>query len=230
MYDDRFAPSGLGEHLVQDFGREALEAIGAIISWAHIRAPREGAERWGDVGVDRCGVLRWIQIDADLLKLDGSFPGVSVGLFHNDGGGMRHIEVSAGRFRLLVSHDSNVNATVPLSNYGHSLAQSNQMSLFEVIEPAPANPVSSQSYAWLFHSKSADKGEVPACIQIRFPDGKGRYASEHLRLDEMFPNLMDETWLLRASLNFPAAVAPNEEKIREEALPTFRRAPETGTH
>jgi hypothetical protein len=63
---------------------------------------------------------------------------------------------------------------------------------------------------------------------VRFPCGDAEYAADHLRLYTMFPNLMDEAWLLRASLDFAAAVAPKEEKIQEKALPKFRRQADTG--
>jgi hypothetical protein len=220
---------GINEEFIEAFGRPAIQAIGAIVAWSHVRAPRESAERWGEVGLDRCGFIRWMQADSDLLRLDGRFPGVKVGLFNNNSGGLKHIELSAGRFRLLLAHDADPRTVVPFSEYGNSLARSNQWLLFPDFNDR--QPDSSQTiYAWLFHSKSDTKGEVPWCLDVRFPDGRGGYAVDHLRLNLMFPSLMDETWLLNASVDFSAAVTTKEEKIAEEAMPKLRRALETGTN
>jgi hypothetical protein len=217
----------LHDEFCEEVGYEALQAIGAVVAWGHIRAPRAGSEQWGEVGLDRCGVLRWIQTDADLLALDGKFTNVKMELCANNSGGMKHLEVSAGRFRILIVHDSAPQTLVPISDYAKALARRNHWTLFSKPDESPL-PENEIYYVVLFHAKSDAKGEGPSALEIRFPDGDNGYAADHLRLYKLFPNLIDEAWLLRASLDFAAAVA-KEEKIKEEAMPKFRRASETGT-
>lgn len=216
------------QECIDAFGSEAIQAIAAIVAWSHVRAPREASEHWGEVGLERSGLIRWIRCDGDVLALNEKFPGVTVGLFNNDNGGMKHIEILAGRFRLILSHDPDPETVVPFSDYGRSLVRVNQMSLFED-QPDSSLPPQNYYTAVLFHAKSDKKGEIPYCLEIRFPDGSGAYAASHLNLYRMFPNLLNEDWLLNASLNFAGATAAKEEKINEKALPTLRRASETGT-
>jgi len=210
---------------VEAYGNEALRTIAAVIAWAHVRAVTTGQEQYGAVGEERCGVLRWLQIDADLIKLKGRFPNIDISWVDNDCG--KHIEIAAGKFRLLVAHDRNPGAVVPASIYGKTLAQTNTLSLFQELED-PQTTHGKHYYAVLFHSKSDQKGHVPDYLEIRFPAGGNSasepYAERHLRLYVLFPELAKEEWLLNESSTWATAVRAKEETIQENAIPKLRQA------
>jgi hypothetical protein len=217
--------STIHTEFVQAYGNDALRTVAAVIAWGHVRSLTSGQEQYGEVGEERCGVLRWLQIDSDLMKLKGRFPGVDISWVDNDCG--KHIEIAAGQFRLLVAHDRNPGAVVPLSVYGKTLARTNTLSLFQDFEePRSAGQF---YYCVLFHSKSDQKGQVPDFLEVRFPAGGDRgtepYAERHLRLYTLFPEIKDERWLLAESLNWVTTHRAKEETIVEHAIPKLR---ETG--
>lgn len=212
------------QEFIEGFGREALRAIAAVVAWGHVRSVELGLEQFGDIGLERCGVLRWIMIDADLMRLKSKLPGVDVGLYFNAACGQRHVEISAGKFRLLIAHDRSPEAIVPGSLYGKTLARSNQLLMFE--EAAPFTP--QWYWAVLFHSKSEAKGQVPDSLEIRFPDGSDGYAMSHLRLYGEFPELQDPAELHR-TVNAITGTTVVEEVVVNRAVPTLRPAQQTGT-
>jgi len=231
MKIDPFDPQRLHSQFLDSMTTNGMRTIGAIVAWAHVRAPGIGAERWGDVGRSRSGVLRWIQIDADLIGLKGKMPGVDIELCDNPSGGGTHIEVGAGNLRMLLAHDSDPQTLVPVCDYGKLLTRSNTNWLFPELqaeEDAKRKRNRSTYYAVLFHSKASSKGDAPYCLEVRFPDGEEKYAADHLKLYALFPELMDETWLLKASMNWMALPVAKEEKIKEEGLPKLRRPGQVG--
>lgn len=220
-----YDPQGLHIKFLTSIGGDNLKKIAAVVAWAHLRAPVIGQERWGDVGLSRWGLIRWIQIDADLLTLNGKLDGVSVEWADNIPGPGKHLEIIAGDFRVLIAHDPDPHAVVPISDYGKTLATTNIQSLF------PEHKAAQQAtcyYAVLFHSKSESKFQIPNALEVRFPDGEDGYACDHMKLYPMFSQLMDDAWLLQTSLEWSPAPVAKEEKIKEEAMPKLRESGEIG--
>jgi hypothetical protein len=224
-------PQSLHDQFLVAVQRESLRTLGAVVAWAHVQAPVVGHDLFGEVGYERCGLLRWMKIDEDLRLLIGKLPGVDIEWKKNPAGGGKHIEISAGLFKLLLAHDGDPETLVPKSDYAKSLTRSNQMTMFgsgdelEALPPAAEN----RFYAVLFHSKAVTKGQTPGILEVRFPDGRNGYAADHLKLLTLFPELIDEAWLSQASVGRSAPAAAKEEKIKEEALPKLRKQPQVGT-
>jgi hypothetical protein len=226
-------PQQLHAKLLASFPKEVLQTIAAIVAWAHVRAPVFAHECYGEIGKLRSGLFRWIQIDSNIIGMAGRVPGLDIGLRDNDGCPGQHVEVVAGEFRLLFAHDSDPLARIPTTDYGRTLARSNVWTLFPEAEATPkvASPGAKSYVAFLFHSKSATKGEVPDVLEIRFPDGADGYACDHIKLYELFPDIRNIGFLLNASVGWttaPAAAAM-EERIKEEALPKLRKIGQVGT-
>ena len=223
--------SNRANSLHKDF-REAftdplLEMMAAIVAWGHMHAPKSAFENYGEVGIARSGLLRWIEIDSNLYKLNGKFPGIQSVFVKSGATGMKHVEVLSRDFGVLVAHDPDDEVLLPKTDYAKDLTLSNQKCLFPD-GIADAVDEKKRYYALLFHAKSEIAGEIPASLEIRFPDGCGGYAAEHLRLYNQFPHLKNPTWLIQKSQEFSSSNRPEEEKIKEQALPTFRQQPGTG--
>jgi len=219
----------LHERILSSVGSKALELIGAIIAWAHVRSYAIGGELYGSVGRERSGLLRWIQCDADLLRLKAKFNHLEVKWEPNSGCAGKHIEIVAGDVRLLIAHDQNPDAYAPLSDYAATLVEPNQMSLFPAEEESPASPGNKFYTCVIFHSKSEDRGKPPQALEIRFPDGRGAYAVDHMDLLKMFPNLLNEVWLQKMSLEWVAIPLASEEKVLDVAVPSVRKATQVGS-
>jgi hypothetical protein len=225
-------PQGLHRRFASAVGPSVLKAIGAVVAWAHVRAPEIAQELYGDFGLLRSGCFRWTQIDAGLKDLQGKFPGVDFNVVPNPNSSGSHIEIIAGDFRLLLAHDADPRTLVPKANYGRTLARSNAMSLFPEPESAEPLPPPQHYVGILFHSKSTHKGQVPICLEVRFPDGADDgYAAPPVNLYESFPNLMDEVWLRGEFTGVATMTAPavDVEHIKEEAMPMLRQEKQSGT-
>jgi hypothetical protein len=228
MHVAPYDPEGLHIRFPTAISRDVLEEVASVVVSAHVNAPVIGFDLWGEVGKDRCGLLRWIEIDAALLGLNGKLPGVSVGRFNNDGGGSTHIELQAGEFVILVAHDADPNTVIPKSEYGKNLVRIHTPTLFSHLEPVVESiPQPAKRIACLFHSKSETKGERPDCIQVRFSDGADGYLATHMDLYAMFPRLMDGAWLHEMALKRQAARVA-EETIKEDAMPQLKPAAQAG--
>src|SRR5690242_134245 len=99
-----YDPQGLHGKFLQTFNDDALKAVAAVVAAAHLRVPSACAEKWGEIGELRCGYIRWMQIESDLLAHQGKLAGIEIGLADNHTGGGKHVEIAAGQFRMLVVH------------------------------------------------------------------------------------------------------------------------------
>lgn len=218
-------PQGLHQQLLADIPRPALKAIATIIAWRHVHAVDEGIKLFGEVGHWRNGTLRWIGIEADVMKfVKGRHTGIEVDGVACETNGMKHVEISAGNTLLQVVHDADPEALVPKSEYGQTAARTNTGWL-----PGLEPEKKTEKYcAVLFHSKG-ERGAIPARLEIRFPDGNEGYAAEHMRLYAMFPSLLDieqvknEYELLATDGRVP------EEQVKDDAHPTIRPAVQVGS-
>lgn len=218
-------PQTLHEHLLAEIPRAALKAIATIIAWRHVQALEEGVKLFGEVGRWRNGTLRWIGIEADIMQyVKGGHPGVDVEGVPCETNGMMHVEVSAGSTVLHVVHDADPDAIVPKSDYGQTAASTNTGWL-PGLEP---EQTTDKFCAVLFHSKG-EPGSIPARLEIRFPDGKESYATEHLRLYAMFPSLLDIDQLKSEYVLLKIDGLAPEEQVKDDAHPTIRPATQVGS-
>jgi hypothetical protein len=219
----------LHARVLESVGRNALELIGAVVAWAHVRSYQIGGELYGSVGRERSGLLRWMQCDSYLLRLSAKIKHLMIRWVPNEGCAGKHIEIVADDVRLLIAHDQNADAYSPLSDYATTLVEPNQMSLFGSGEE-PLVPAGNRFYTCvIFHSKSEDRGKPPQALQIRFPDGRGGYAVDHMDLLKMFPNLSNEVWLQNMSLEWAVIPLVSEEKVVDAAIPSVRKAKQVGS-
>lgn len=230
-----YDPQNLHVQLESAFGLDALKLIGAIVVNGHLEMPEVAVDTFGPiVGGDPCraGYIRWGRIEADLFRLRHRFPGVTAGFVANtlddesdENGGIemadtaagRHVEVTAGAFRLLFQHNVDPDSRAPRSEYGRSRARSNEPSLFGGDEPAEEG---AYFFATVFHTKG-DSGAIPVRLQVRFPISEAEFAADALNLFDKFPELHDEAVVrsMVAALR-TGPVAPVE--VVEEALPPLQ--------
>src|SRR5262245_5757769 len=115
------------EHFLASWPDAAVKALATVVAFNHLQSHEFATAKYGEVGVARSGLLRWIATDADIVRLvSHRFPGVSVHFVPNATNGSRHVEVVAGDFRLLVLHDLDEMSIVPKSDYGRTAAECNQ--------------------------------------------------------------------------------------------------------
>lgn len=211
----------LSEMLLHDVGEPALRAIMTVVAWNHVHALENAESQYSpQVGRARCGLLRWMHIDSDMLDLvQNRYPGVSVDWASNESNGGMHIEVLAGDSLIHLVHDPDPEVMVPKSEYGQTAASTNTDWLFPELAPQPAS--SAKYCAVLFHSRS-DVGAMPSNLEIRFPDGNGGYAAGHLRLYNLFPDLQNSDAIDREYDQLRHVGRVPEERVDDAAHPVVR--------
>jgi hypothetical protein len=224
----------LHQRVIEAFGDGALETIAGVVAWAHVSTPTIGGQLYGQVGRERAGLFRWMQIDAHLLGLYGKLEKVRFEWQPNRVNGGKHLEAIANDVRILIAHDHDPRTYVPVSDYATSLVESNQGMLFQLPDKAGPITVADNSQARyytvvLFHSKNEVKGQVPCTLEIRFPDGQGGYAADHMNLSLKYPNTTNIAWLQAASNQWVAEPVAGEEKVADAAVPAVRREKQSGT-
>jgi len=202
----------------------ALHALGVIVAYNHLHSQEKAIRQYGEVGKSRCGTIRWISTDADVLQIiQSSFAEVNAELVDNPTNGGTHIVIVCGEFKLLLIHDVDPDAQVPFSDYGRTEASNNRYSLFVSEEnwvAAHPTAASTQYTSVLFHSKTSSH-ELPNTLEVRFPDGDDGYQAPAINLYKRFPELQDETSVNRLYTEISAPVAT--EVIEDEAHPKPRK-------
>lgn len=218
--------SALHRRFDQNMPQQALRALAVIVAYRHLHSKEHATDKFGEVGAARCGLIRWIETDADVLRIMRSdFAGVSAELVDTPSNGGKHLEVRCGEFNILLIHDVDPDAVVPISNYGKRAAEKNEAPLFISDEQWEAeNPTSKPSTytAVLFHSKESTHA-VPCVLEIKFPDGQGGYQSPPINLHERFPELRDQDKVNRLRNEMFARVMATTEVIEDQSHPTVRK-------
>lgn len=218
-------PQGLHGRFWSAFQREPILAISSVIARAHLQAGPKGKHLYGVVGEERSGLFRWAQTDYESLLLQGKFPGVNFTWEKNPEHGGHHVDISAFNFRLLIVHDGDPGSSVPISDYGKTLAKPNQMLMFpDEGKDRDKNPAEKYLVV-LFHCKNYDKGRIPQILELRFPDGEGGYAASAIDVYQEFSELKDVNWLTTSALKWIELEAVEQAKVEDigdDAFPKTR--------
>lgn len=219
--------SALHRRFDQNMPRQALLALAVTVAYRHLHSKEYATDKFGEVGAARCGLMRWIATDADVLRIMRSdFTGVSAELVDTPANGGKHLEVNCGEFNILLIHDVDPDAIVPISEYGKKAANKNEAPLFvsdeqwEVENPTPKPSIYT---VVLFHSKESTHA-LPCVLEIRFPDGKTGYQAPPINLHERFPELRNQDDVNRLRSQMFARVMATTEVVEDQSHPTVRKA------
>jgi hypothetical protein len=204
--------------------RMALRALGVLTAYHHLHSKSDATEAFGEVGEARCGLLRWIATDADALRIMRSgFTGVGAELVGNPTNGGKHVEIVCGDFKILLIHDADPEAQVPISDYATEDALKNRYPLFVSDDEWKAeHPAAKRTLytAILFHSKTSTSS-LPSTLEIRFPDGTGDYQALPIDLYTRFAELKDDEAVNRLYAEITMHVP--EEIVEDQAHPKVRK-------
>lgn len=211
----------LREEFLRDFDQEALKALAALVAWNHLHETELACKQLGPVIGKECrGLLRWMRTSAHVIEfVTPRFPNVVVAMEPNGTNGSNHLEISQGRFRVVLDHDTDPDAVVPTSNYGQTIAKAGP-NLFHDEEDVPED-TTTQFLVVLFNCKGMQK-ELPCRLQAKFPDGSGGYVDESINLYTQFTELADKAKVeaIVSALMNPAA--PKTEDIPDQSHPKGR--------